>query len=323
MKTQQPTSPGWHSPLFAGLPPGRCYLVAVSGGRDSVALLHWLLARGYQRLVVCHLNHRLRGRAAAADARFVQALARRLGVDCVIDSADVAKVAKARSLSVETAARALRYELFAAVARRYRCDTIFVGHNANDLVETFLMNLFRGASPSGLAALREISTHRIGAKKLTVVRPMLRVWRSEIDAFIAAAGLKFRDDATNAGVDPTRNRLRHRVLPFIAKELGRDVRKTIWRTAMIAADEETWLDSLPAPIDHTAANLNVKKLAALMPAQQRRTIHAWLKSHGVSDVNFDIVERVRALLDSSGGPAKTNMPKARYARRKAGEIFLE
>src|SRR6478735_6771937 len=121
------------------LPPDARYLIGVSGGRDSVAMLHWLISLGYERLIVCHLNHRLRGRSSDADAQFVGKLAAKYPADFDIGSADVRALAKKRKISIETAAREARYAFFAETARRRNCGTIFVGHHADDLVETFLI----------------------------------------------------------------------------------------------------------------------------------------------------------------------------------------
>src|SRR6185369_7691626 len=166
-------------------------------GRDSIALLHWLLAKGYKRLIVCHLDHRLRGRASATDARFVEQAAKRAGLTFAGAKADVRQLAKQSRQSLETAARTARYEFFSAVARRRRCGTIFLGHHADDLVETFLINLFRGTGISGLVGMREVSVSRINRIELTVVRPLLHIWRNEIDDYVSAHKIKFREDVTN------------------------------------------------------------------------------------------------------------------------------
>src|ERR1041384_643640 len=133
--------------VVAKFPPTRRYLIGVSGGRDSVALLDLLTQNGYRRLVLCHLDHQLRGRSSAADAKFVKTLATKLKLQCEIGRTDVAALAKRTKQSIETAGRTARYEFFARVARRHRYRTIFLGHQADDLVETFLLNLFRGAGP--------------------------------------------------------------------------------------------------------------------------------------------------------------------------------
>jgi len=316
----------------------------VSGGRDSVALLHWLISLGYERLVVCHLNHRLRGRSGDADARFVNRLVERYneqalslprtrtgkrsprpitdgGIEFELGSADIRAIGKKQKMSIETAAREARYAFFAETARRRNCRTIFVAHHADDLVETFLINLFRGAGNAGLAAMREISTRRIGGIDLTIVRPFLCVWRKEIDHYVNEHCLKFREDATNKNLTPLRNRIRHRIIPYLEKMLGRNIRQNIWRTAMIAADEEKWIESeLP---DSTNSDLSVVKLRALPIALQRRALLKWLRAQNVSDIGFDAIERVRSLADRDTRIAKVNLPENRHARRRAGNIFLE
>jgi len=159
--------------LFRSFPPDALYLVGVSGGRDSIALLHWLIEAGYENLIVCHLDHRLRGRSSKADARFVQKLAAKYHVDCELGSANVPTEAKKKKMSIETAAREARYSFFAKVAKRRRCDTLFLAHHADDLVEPFLINLFRRASMTGHATMRKVTKRRVNNVDLTIVRPLL------------------------------------------------------------------------------------------------------------------------------------------------------
>src|SRR5207249_1216698 len=247
--------------LFRSFSPDARYLIGVSGGRDSVALLHWLVDLGYKKLIVCHLDHHLRGRSSQADARFVKKLAAKYRVDFQIGSANVRALAKKKKMSIETAAREARYSFFAKVAKRRRCRTIFLAHHADDLVETFLLNLFRGAGLTGLTAMREVSTRRVDELTLTIVRPMLSVWRAELDDYVRGHRLKFREDASNKNLAAMRNRIRNRIIPYLEKILGRSIRQNIWRTAMVAAEEEKWIDSeLP---DSTHADLSVPKLRAL------------------------------------------------------------
>ncbi|MGE5213165.1 MAG: tRNA lysidine(34) synthetase TilS [Nitrospirota bacterium] len=334
--------------LTRDFPPDARYLIALSGGRDSVALLHWLLTLGYQRLIVCHLNHRLRGRSSDADARFVKRLAegynaelagrasRLVGqvgnrsgrptmkgfkIEFELGSANIPALAKKKKMSIETAAREARYAFFAETARRRNCKTIFVAHHADDLVETFLINLFRGAGSAGLSAMREISTRRIDDVDLTIARPFLTVWREQIDNYVREHRLKFREDASNKNLTPLRNRIRHRLIPYLEKMLGRNIRQNIWRTAMIAADEERWIESKICDSMH--ADLSVVKLRTLPTALQRRAVLKWLRSQNISDVGFDAIERVRSLADGDTRIAKVNLPKNRHARRRAGKIFIE
>src|SRR5438477_7666953 len=290
MRSPQPTRLIESGTLFRDFPPSRRYLIGVSGGRDSIALLHLLVDLGYNKLVVCHLNHQLRGRESRRDARFVEKVARNLRLDCEIGSTDVGALAKRSRLSIETAARFARLAFFVEVARRRRCSRIFLAHHADDLVETALLNLFRGASPGGMAAMRKISTHRIGKTQLTILRPLLGVWRGEIDTYVSQRRLEFREDATNAVLHSSRNKIRHRILPDIERQFGRDVRKTIWRAAQIWSEEEAVLDSLVSTETISATFLAVAALRKMPVALQRRAIIRWLRARKVADVSFDIVE---------------------------------
>ncbi len=163
----------WTTDVLRDFPPAQRYLIGVSGGRDSIALLHWLLGLGYRRLIVCHLDHQLRGRSATADARFVARLAGAHALALEMAKADVRNLVRENRQSTETAARAARYAFFAQVARRRRCHTLFLGHHADDLVETFLINLFRGAGTQGQRAIRPVARREVGKVELTIVRPML------------------------------------------------------------------------------------------------------------------------------------------------------
>jgi tRNA(Ile)-lysidine synthase len=309
--------------LLRPFSPGARYLVGVSGGRDSVALLHWLVELGYKNLIVCHFDHQLRGRSSRADAIFVQKLAAKYDVDLALGSANVRALSAKKKMSIETAARDARYKFFAQIAKRRRCRTIFLGHHADDLVETFLINLFRGAGTSGLSAMRAVSVRKIDDVKLQVVRPLLGVWREQIDDYVRKHRLKFREDASNKDLAPLRNRIRHRIIPEIEKQLGRNVRASIWRAATIAAEEENFFEALlPDKLSKLTA-LAVKPLRAMPVAVQRRMLHEWLRASDVPDLSFDLIERVRALLDLTNRVAKTNLPQDRHVRRRAGMIFME
>jgi tRNA(Ile)-lysidine synthase len=307
--------------LFRSFSPSGRYLIGVSGGRDSVALLHWLTNLGYKKLIVCHLNHQLRGRSSAADARFVEKLAGRYGLDFEVGAANVHALAKKKRMSIEAAAREARYSFFAKVAKRRRCRTIFLAHHADDLVETFLINLFRGAGITGLAAMREVSTRHIDNLDVTVVRPFLGIWRKEIDIYVRDHRVKFREDASNKKLNPLRNRIRHRVVPFLENTVSRNIRPAIWRAAAIVGEEENWIDN-QVP-DSTDTELSVTKLRALPIALQRREILKWLRAQKIAEVGFDVIERVRSLAGREARIAKINLPQDRHARRRSGKIFIE
>jgi tRNA(Ile)-lysidine synthase len=307
--------------FLRGFPPDGRYLIGVSGGRDSIALLHWLHERGYRKLIVCHLNHQLRGRSSDADARFVEKLAAKYNVALEMGSVNVRALAAKQKISIEVAGRVARYQFFAQVAKRRRCRAIFLAHHADDLVETFLINLFRGSGPTGLGAIRELSKRRVEEVDLTIVRPFLGVWRREIDRYVSKHRLKFREDASNKDLAPLRNRIRQRIIPYLEKNLGRNIRQSIWRAAMIAGEEENWIeDQLPNATD---VDLSVAKLRDLPIALQRREILKWLRTRKITNVGFDVVESVRSLLNHDAPVAKVNLPQDRHVRRRAGKIFIE
>ncbi|MFL6519538.1 MAG: tRNA lysidine(34) synthetase TilS [Chthoniobacterales bacterium] len=309
--------------LVAKFPPTRRYLVGVSGGRDSTALLHLLIENGYRRLIVCHLDHQLRGLSSAADAKFVKALATKLKLECEISRTDVAALAKRTKQSIETAGRTARYEFFARVARRHRCRAIFLGHHADDLAETFLLNLFRGAGATGLSGMRQVATRNVKGVELTIIRPLLGITRDEINAYLETHRFKYREDATNQTLAPLRNRIRHRIIPYIEKQLGRKVSGALRRAAIISADEAEWADALVDSTSTRSRELPVTELRAQPRALQRRTIQRWLHSRGIVDLDFETIERVRSLVEPEAPHAKTNLPRDRHVRRRSGKLFVE
>ena len=322
MKSRNPF-PALAEELLRDFPITHRYLIGVSGGRDSISLLNLLLEVGYEKLIICHLNHQLRGAASRADARFVEKIARRVRVDCEIGSTSVSALARRSKLSIETAARFARLAFFVEVARRRRCSRIFLGHHADDLVETALLNLFRGAGPGGMAAMHRISVYRVGRTELTILRPLLGIWRDTIDTYICEHKLEFREDATNRIVRASRNRVRHRILPDIEKQFGRDVRKAIWRAAQIWSEEDALLDSLVSSDLASASHLSVPALRKMPIALQRRSIVRWLRGRRISDVSFRVVETVRGLIEPGATVAKVNLSRDRHARRRERKIFID
>jgi tRNA(Ile)-lysidine synthase len=267
------------------------------------------------------LNHQLRGRSSTADARFVEKLAGKCDLNIEVAATNVRALAKKEKISMEAAARETRYKFFAETARRRKCKTIFLAHHADDLVETFLINLFRGAGAAGLSGMREVSTRRIDHVNLAIVRPFLGVWRKEIDIYVREHRIKFREDASNKNLNPLRNRIRHRIIPYLEKILGRNIRPAIWRAAAIAGEEEHWIEKqLPGSTD---VQFSVARLRALPTALQRRAILRWLRAQKISEISFDVIERVRSLADHDAATAKVNLPRNRHARRRAGRIFVE
>ena len=303
--------------------PRRKYLVGVSGGRDSVALLELLGNAGYRKLVVCHFNHGLRGRQSGQDAAFVRRLAEKKGFAFELEKVEVAKLAKQRKISVELAAREGRLEFFAAVSAAHRCPRVILGHHADDQVETIIMNLFRGAGAEGLEGMRECSSQNVEGRDLELIRPLLGWWREDIDSLIEQRGLSFREDLSNRERTFLRNRVRHELVPSLARIFGRDVRAAVARLGELSAGENAFfrglLEELPVDDDEVSLRLFRKQDCAV----QRRWAREWLRAQGIADVGCREVEEVRLLAVRSGAPAKINLSQGRFARRRAGVLFIE
>jgi len=169
--------------------------------------------------------------------------------------------------------------------------------------------------------MRQVSERRVDGVALTIVRPLLTVWRNDVDRYVRKHRLRFREDASNRSLEPLRNRIRHRIIPYLEKTLGKDVRRNIFRTATIIVDEEKFLQESIRGV-RIGRELELKSIRDLPTALQRRTLHRWLREANVSDISFDVVERVRRLLDVTAA-AKTNLPGNRHVRRRAGKLFLQ
>jgi tRNA(Ile)-lysidine synthetase-like protein len=283
-------------------------LVGVSGGVDSVALLH-ALARVGREPVVLHFDHGWRAESGA-DAAFVSQQARMLGLKCVIG-----KMRKSLRGPREADARAARYAFFAKTAGRLGIRHVVLAHHADDQVETFVMQLLRGSGAAGRGM--DFLSERGG---LILHRPWLGVWKKEIVAYARRNKLTWREDATNADTRHRRNLIRRRALPYLEKQFGKAVAENLFRAAEIARAESEWLDALCPE----AANLELpmKELRAAPLARQRRTILRWLQARGVANISFADVEAVRSLLVNVSA-AKVNLSEGRFARRRAGQIFVE
>jgi len=223
-------------------------VVAVSGGADSVCLLHVLLGLKAElgaELHVAHLDHQLRGADSRADARYVADLARRLGVPATIERRDVQGHHSRRGASLEETAREVRYAFLAEVAKTIGADRVVTGHTLDDHAETVLMHLIRGTGTGGLRGLQPVNSWQTAAGILTIVRPLLEVTRQETSEYCRRRRLRPRFDVSNLSLSPLRNRIRHQLLPLLTDYNPRIVDALV-RTARIAGDDLRLLDELVA-----------------------------------------------------------------------------
>ncbi len=190
-------------------------LAGLSGGPDSVCLLHFLRHLSQKKhfeLLAVHVHHGLRGTDADADARFCRALCRELGIPFLLYKKNVRALAKKLDLSVEHAARKARYEAFAAAAKKTGASKIALGHHLDDQAETVLLNLLRGTRAEGLCG---IPVRRPLNKKVEIVRPLLCITRAEVEEYLKANNLPCVTDQTNFDDMYTRNWIRHELLPLL------------------------------------------------------------------------------------------------------------
>ena len=302
---------------LANYPRDQFSLVGVSGGLDSRVLLELLLQFGFSNLVVCHLNHNLRGSASREDAEFVEQLAARLQLPYFCRAVKTWP----NNRSIETAARLARHHFFAEAAKHFQTNLIFLAHHADDQVETFLFNILRGTGSLGNAVIEPQTVLRVENEALSVVRPLLAVWKVELEEFAKRNRLRYREDATNYESLYTRNRIRNLLIPEIEKILERPVRRNLVRLSEIAREEEKFLQTVTPEI-WRQESISVRELRALPAALQRRVIYRWLDRQEVRNIGFEAIEAVRALIEHEK-PAKTNLPQDRFCRRKEGRLFLE
>lgn len=216
--------------------PGETILVAVSGGADSIALLHILnnlRARLKINLAVAHLNHCIRGAESDEDQQFVEEVSKSLGILIKIGVADVLAISKKEKIGLEEAARRARYDFLNKTADELGTEHIAVAHTADDQAETVLMNIIRGCGIDGLRGMVPV--------RGKIIRPLLEVSRNDIIAYLTEEKLRWREDKTNKDVDYTRNRVRHELIPIIEKELNPRFKENILALSKIAAEEADYI----------------------------------------------------------------------------------
>lgn len=307
------------TPWFAHASKRRRYLVGVSGGADSIALLHLLVEHGFRNLVVCHLDHQLRGKASTGDARFVEKTAKRLGLPFELERTDVGALSRANGCSIETAGREARHAFFGECAKKHRCPRVLLAHHADDRAETALWNLLRGSH--GVKSIRPEQTIRANGRTLELIRPLLGMRRNELRDYLTGQGITWREDATNAKGIAIRNRLRLEALPLLEDIAGRDVVPALLRATEASLDQEAitaWALEQANALD-PQGRLHLPALRALPEAMQRAAIHRYLRDHEVVNLDRELLDRALALLDPNS-PSVLNLPGGRYLRRRAGRM---
>jgi tRNA(Ile)-lysidine synthase len=314
--------------------------IAVSGGADSVALLRLLLELRKEIgvvLSVVHFNHKLRGAESEEDERFVAQLAQEHKLELQCQSGDVSAYATEKHLSLEAAAREMRYRYLRQLLLEGRLNQIATAHTLDDQAETVLLKIVRGAGTRGLAGiypqLSVLSSQFSESTRLSIIRPLLGTRRRELEPYLLALGQNWREDRSNRDLRHMRNRVRHGILPRLERYLNPAVREAFAETAEIArAEEEYWQQEVSRvlPMVWAGANVSVgggvltcSVLADLPLALQRRVVRAASQSLGLR-LDFHHVEEVLALCSNRAGSAKsTVLPDGWVVLRKQEELRFD
>jgi tRNA(Ile)-lysidine synthase len=306
---------------------GQTLLLAVSGGADSVAMLHVLArlrASLPMQLIVAHLNHGMRPEAAE-DALFVEAMARHMGLPCVCATVDVPAYRRQHRLSPEDAARRLRYAYLRTTARQRGAERIAIAHTADDQAETVLMRLLRGAGVRGLAGIPP----RQGA----IIRPLIRARHRDIVAFLQKHHLPFRDDPSNQQRQYLRNRLRLDLMPHLRQQYNPRITETLCTTAQLAAEDEATLQALARehlqmarlPRQPAQVGLRLDRLMHLPVALQRRMLRQALSevSGHLHDITATHIAAILHLSQTDAGSRSITLPHGLHVERRYDILLIQ
>ncbi len=313
--------------------PGDRVIVAVSGGADSMCLLH-LLERMKEELQaelrVVHVHHGLRGWEADRDAGFVEAAAERRKLPCLIVHRDVAEYAKDRGLSVEEAGRMVRYQILEEEAEKWGGAKIAVAHHQEDQAETILHNLFRGSGLKGLCGM--------AAVRGAVIRPLLCVGKNEILEYLHSQKLAYCEDSTNASEDYTRNRLRHRLIPEICKDINAGAVTHIINAGRMLSQAEQYLENQAEEIwkvygkekqcGNGMEDIWEWGIEAKVLRSQPEILRGYLVrkmiglcTESVKDITFKHIETICGLAEKETGK-RISLPYGAEARLEYGMIWI-
>jgi len=307
------------------IPRKELVVVGVSGGADSVCLLHvlakWRKRLGI-RLHIAHLNHQLRGAESEADAEYVSNLAGSLGIPSTIDRQDVAAYRIEKNCSIEEAARELRYAFLARVAREVGARRIATGHTKDDQVETILMHILRGTGITGLCGLAPCSPMMYDSQgisppakrsNLLVIRPLLDITRAETASYCQEHQLESRIDSSNLSPSFFRNRLRLHLLPLL-RQYNPSIDQALLRLADIAKEDNAFIEQQASGLwdevarqENNTIYLDKKQVAGLPIALQRHLLRAAVTrlAGDVRDIEASHIEAARSLLNK---PASKRIP---------------
>jgi len=313
---------------YSMLEKGDEVIVAVSGGPDSVFLLHVLneLKKGLDlTLIVVHLDHCIRGMDSKRDCKFVENLARGLHLPFESKSVDVPAVKKAERVSTQQAARDVRYEFFSDMLKKYKAQKVALGHNADDQAETVLMRLIRGAGVKGLCGIPPI---RDGV----FIRPLIEIERSMIEGFLSKNRIEFVIDSSNKEDIYLRNKIRNILMPILIKEYNPGIVQNLIHTSEILRREDKFLDKLAFDSfsktrvhnDNESLTLDVLHLRHMDESMQIRVLRKAIESFscGLKRIGYKHIESIMRMLSRTDGNKSLNLPGGIYVERRYNEMMI-
>ena len=313
---------------FNMIAPHDSVLVGVSGGMDSVLLLHLLVKMAPDfsvRLGVAHFNHGLRGREADTDAEFTASLAARLQLPFHGDKQDTRSYRQRHRFSLEEAARRLRYTFFETVCADHGYKKVALGHHADDNAEQILMQLFRGAGMASLAGIPPV-------RDTNIIRPLIRLTRQQISDYCRSAGISYVTDPSNYDRQHLRNRIRHELIPILRKEYNPAVVQSLNRLSEIVREELQWTEDLSLAQFRLAVtgmksgrlHLSLNELRHCQPALLRRIFRKAIElvKGDLRRVGFGHIDAVVQLVTAGSGDGSVHLPDRVEVRAVGPELIV-
>lgn len=298
-------------------------LVALSGGSDSVAMLHILNSlkesMGFS-LCAAHINHNIRAEAKR-DEDFVSELCQSLGIECFVKSVKVLEYAKEKGISTELAGREIRYSFFDEIKEKHSIDKIATAHNRNDSAESILLHLTRGCGVSGLSGIEPVVNGKI-------IRPIIEIFKNEIEQYCFENGYEFVIDKTNFETDYTRNKIRLLLMPLIEQELNPNFMTTITENAPIFAETADFIDSYSQKVYNRVCYKNRAKISELL-AEEPAVIRCVLQkmycnyTNKAQRLSVKYTDAIMDILKSKKTSKTLNLASGVSARVEYGYVFFE
>lgn len=303
-------------------------IIGVSGGADSMALLHVLidLIQAYNlTLIAAHIHHGLRGKAADEDQMLVEKTCNKYGVICEVLHIDVNKLAKEQGLTVEEAGRNARYHFFNVLCQKHQTKKVAVAHHQNDQAETVVHHFFRGSGLKGLCGMQPI-------RQDGLIRPLLMVTREEIEAYCRENKIQFRTDDTNFSTEYTRNAIRLSLIPEIEKNFNPNFIRNIAQMSMLLSDENDWIEKMTqqayqnvAQTQHNKIKLSRSGTIDMPKALMRRVIRESIRKvkGNITNIESKHVEMVVDLVKHGRTGAQIQLPKGTRVICDTNHIVFE